>query len=61
MATAGFEGIEVLTHVAVGVAGRRAALVELLVFLETGNRVGRVDRTLHVVLAGRVLIFEAME
>ena len=56
---AGFEGVEAFLHVGVGVAWRRAALVERLVGFEPLNGVGRIHEALHPVGLLRILVLEA--
>ena len=56
---AGLVGVEVLGHVGVGVPGRRAAVVQVLVELEARHGIGPVDVALHVVLRLRVVVLHA--
>ena len=57
---AGFVGVDVLGHVPVRRARRRAALVEVLVELQPLDRLRRVDEALHVIGLVRVLVLEAL-
>mmetsp|Transcript_143 Transcript_143/g.457 ORF Transcript_143/g.457 Transcript_143/m.457 type:complete len:391 (-) Transcript_143:113-1285(-) len=54
----GFERVQALAHIAVGVAGRRRSLVELFIEFKCFDRFGRVHSTVHVIGAGRVFVFE---
>ena len=56
---AGFEGVDALAHVAVGRAGRRAAIVERLVEFEPFDGLVGVDEAFHLVRLVGVFVFEA--